>query len=58
MKLTVSLLMAAQIQRMLKGCNGLLCFVVRLVGGAKTSLRRHGELGAERLRGAEDPIGC
>jgi len=32
-------------------------FVSRLVGGAQTPVRRHGELGAERLRGAEDPIG-
>lgn len=33
------------------------CVVFRLVGGAQTSLRRHGELGAEHLCGAEDPVG-
>lgn len=32
-------------------------FFSRFVGSAQTSLRRHGELGAERLRGAEDPAG-
>lgn len=31
--------------------------VCRLVGRAQTSLCRHGELGPERLRGAEDPVG-
>lgn len=35
----------------------LLCAVFRLVSRAQTSLRRHGELGAERLCGAEDPVG-
>lgn len=34
-----------------------LCVIVRPVGGAEASLRRHGELGAERLRGAEDLVG-
>lgn len=29
----------------------------RPAGGAQTSLRRHGELGPQRLRGAEDPAG-
>ena len=32
-------------------------FFSRFVGGAQTSVRRHGELGSERLCGAEDPIG-
>lgn len=31
--------------------------VLRPAGGAQTSVRRHGELGPERLRGAEDPAG-
>lgn len=44
-------------QPVLKSHDVLLCVVFRLVGGAQTSLRRHGELGAERLRGAEDPVG-
>lgn len=36
-----------------------LCVVVfRPVGGAQTSVRCHGELGPERLCGAEDPAGC
>lgn len=37
--------------------NKLFPVVCRLVGGAQTSLRRHGELGAECVRGAEDPAG-
>lgn len=34
-----------------------LCVVFRLVGGAQTPLRCHGELGSERVCGAEDPVG-
>lgn len=31
--------------------------LLRPAGGAQTSVRRHGELGPERLCGAEDPTG-
>lgn len=33
-------------------------FHLRLVSRAQTSLRCHGELGPQRLCGAEDPAGC
>lgn len=52
---TVAYLKASMIQRIESRC----CSVVyRFVSGAQTSLRSHGELGPERLRGAEDPAGC
>lgn len=58
MKLTVSLSVGELIQHVLKGNNVLSHVVFRLIGGAKTSLCCHGELGAECLCGAKDPVGC
>lgn len=57
--LAESLLMQENIQHVLKSRNVLLLswLVYRLVGCAQTPLRRHGELGPECLRGAEDPVG-
>lgn len=52
---TVACLKGSMIQCIESRC----CSVVyRFVSGAQTSLRSHGELGPERLRGAEDPAGC
>lgn len=51
------LLMDEHSRRVFRCHNVLFCVFCRLVGRAQTSLRRHGELGAERVRGAEDPIG-